>query len=335
MRNSWRFSKASLIRFHDAEQSRDFADFPAISRSLQVFFRSPSSKAAGDPAEQAHQTSPSMEPDMNIQMPPQPNMSAVKAKQHATWSSGDYASVGTTLQIVGETLAEAMDLRPDTCVLDVAAGNGNATLAAARRFCNVMSTDYVTPLLKAGAARAEAEQLTVAFREADAEDLPFDDASFDAVLSTFGVMFTANQDAAAAELARVCAPGGKIGMANWTPGGFIGAVFRVIGLHVPPPAGLRSPLDWGTDARLQELFGNKAARIEVNRRHFVFRMRSPHFWVERWRDVYGPMRKAFEAVGEGAPALEADLISVAREFSRDADAMIVPAEYAEIVIHRA
>ncbi|WP_299611940.1 class I SAM-dependent methyltransferase [uncultured Tateyamaria sp.] len=264
-----------------------------------------------------------------------PDLAAVKSKQHATWSSGDYAAVGTTLQIVGENLAEAMDLRPDARVLDVAAGNGNATLAAARRHCNVVSTDYVPSLLRAGTERAAAEQLTVAFREADAEDLPFEARSFDNILSTFGVMFTANQEAAASEMLRVCRSGGTIGLANWTPESFVGDVFRIIGQHVPPPAGVRSPLEWGTEARLNELFGDQAVRIEATKRHFTFRMRSPNYWVEHWRQVYGPVRKAFAAVGDRAPQLAADLIAVARDHSVDPHAMIVPAEYAEIIIHRA
>lgn len=264
-----------------------------------------------------------------------PDLNAVKSKQHATWSSGDYAAVGTTLQIVGETLAEAMDLRPDARVLDVAAGNGNATLAAARRHCDVVSTDYVASLLRAGAARAEAEQLTVEFREADAENLPFEAASFDHVTSTFGVMFTANQQAAAVEMLRVCRSGGTIGLANWTPESFIGEVFRTIGRHVPPVAGVRSPLEWGTETRLQELFGAQAAKIEITKRHFTFRERSPQHWVDRWREIYGPMHKAFAAVGERAPQLAADLIAVARNHSTDTQAMIIPAEYAEIIIRRA
>lgn len=273
---------------------------------------------------------------MNIASQPltSQDLAAVKSKQHATWSSGDYAAVGTTLQIVGESLAEALDLRPDARVLDVAAGNGNATLAAARRYCNVVSTDYVNTLLKAGMARAEAERLTVAFRQADAEDLPFEASSFDAVMSTFGVMFTANQEAAAAELLRVCRSGGKIGFANWTPDSFIGDVFRTIGRHVPPPAGVRSPLEWGTEERLRELFGDQAGMIEVTRKSFVFRLRSPAYWVEHWRNVYGPVHKAFQAMGEDAAELEADLIALAAEASRDDAAMIVPATYAEVVIHR-
>ena len=176
-----------------------------------------------------------------VPAPTLPDLSAVKTRQQGAWSSGDYATVGTTLQIVGETLCEALDLRAGQKVLDVAAGNGNVTLAAARRWCEVVSTDYVPALLERGRERAAAERLAIEFREADAEALPFADASFDAVVSTFGVMFTADQDKAAAELVRVCKPGGKIGLANWTPDGFIGQLFKTIGKYMPPPAGVKSP----------------------------------------------------------------------------------------------
>lgn len=270
-----------------------------------------------------------------VAAPASPDLLAVKVKQQATWSSGNYASVGSTLQIVGENLAEAMDLRPDMRVLDVAAGNGNATLAAARRGCNVVSTDYVPALLQNGKARAEAEGFDVRFREADAENLPFEDSAFDAVMSTFGVMFTANQEKAAQEMLRVTRRGARIGMANWTPQSFIGDVFRTIGTHVPPPTGVPSPLLWGTADHIRELFGPSASRIEFNKRHFMFRLRSPEYWVEHWREVYGPTHKAFQVVGpEGAEALAADLVSKARAHSLDQTAMIVPAEYAEIVIYR-
>src|SRR5512139_4028691 len=216
---------------------------------------------------------------MNIQTSAAPDLTAVKAKQQATWASGDYAIVGTTMQIVGEMLCEAVDLRSDQRVLDVAAGNGNATLAAARRFAHVMSTDYVGTLLERGRERAKADRLDVTFREADAENLPFPDASFDVVLSTFGVMFTANQERAAAELLRVCRPGGKIGLANWTPEGFIGQLFRTIGKHVPPPAGVKPPALWGTEQRLRELFGAGISELTIKRRIFVFRYRSAEHWL--------------------------------------------------------
>src|SRR3954466_4040552 len=187
---------------------------------------------------------------------PAVDLTAVKTRQQAAWSTGNYAVVGTTLQIVGENLCEALDLRSTARVLDVAAGNGNATLAAARRWCDVTSTDYVPSLLDSGRVRAQAEGHTIRFQEADAENLPFPDASFDAVVSTFGVMFTPDQEKAASELARVCKPGGKIGLANWTPEGFIGQMFKIIGKYVPPAAGLKPPSLWGTRPRLDELFGS-------------------------------------------------------------------------------
>ncbi|HWL67897.1 MAG TPA: class I SAM-dependent methyltransferase, partial [Geminicoccus sp.] len=192
-----------------------------------------------------------------------PDLAAIKTRQQTAWASGDYAVIGVTLQIVGEELCEAMDLRAGTRVLDVAAGNGNATLAAARRWCEVTSTDYVPALLDRAAERAEAERLPVTFKAADAEDLPFADGSFDAVLSTFGVMFTPDHARAAAELARVCRPGGRIGLANWTPDGFIGQLFKLIGRHVAPPPGLRPPSLWGTRTHLAELFGDRASAIDV------------------------------------------------------------------------
>src|SRR5438552_2019744 len=200
--------------------------------------------------------------------PTQPDLTAVKTRQQGAWSSGDYAVVGTTLQIVGETLCEALDLRAGQKILDVAAGNGNVTLAAARRWCEVVSTDYVPALLERGRERAAAERLAIESREADAEALPFADASFDAVVSTFGVMFTADQDKAAAELVRVCKPGGKIGLANWTPDGFIGQLFKTIGKYMPPPAGVKSPALWGTGARITQLFGAQASSIQLEQREF-------------------------------------------------------------------
>src|SRR5882724_3089488 len=217
---------------------------------------------------------------LNSATPPQPDLVTLKQRQQGAWSSGDYAVVGTTLQIVGEDLCEALDLRPGSKVLDVAAGNGNATLAAARRWCDVTSTDYVPELLERGRERAEAERLIVDFQEADAEALPFRDASFDVALSTFGVMFTADQDKAAAELLRVCKSGGKIGLANWTPGGFIGQLFKTLGKYLPPPVGVKSPALWGTRARLDEMFGAQAAKINADPRMFVFRYHSPQHWLD-------------------------------------------------------
>jgi ubiquinone/menaquinone biosynthesis C-methylase UbiE len=264
----------------------------------------------------------------------QPDLAAVKQRQQGAWSSGDYAVVGTTLQIVGEQLCEALDLRAGSKVLDVAAGNGNATLAAARRWCDVTSTDYVPELLKRGRERATAEHLTVEFREADAEALPFPDASYDVVLSTFGVMFTPNQDAAAAELARVCKSGGKIGLANWTPQGFIGLLFKTIGEHVPPAPGLKSPALWGTPARLGEMFAAQASEIAAEPRMFAFRYRSPEHWLDVFKSYYGPMLKAFAALDDtGQADLRRDLLALLGEFNRaDDGTVVVHSEYLEVVI---
>jgi SAM-dependent methyltransferase len=259
---------------------------------------------------------------------------ALKTKQQAAWSSGDYAIVGTTLQIVGEALCEALDVRSGQKVLDVAAGNGNATLAAARRWCEVVSTDYVASLLGRGQLRAEAEGLPIEFKVADAEALPFADAAFDTVLSTFGVMFTPNQDKAAAELLRVCRSGGKIGLANWTPEGFIGQLFKTLGKYLPPPPGTRSPALWGTPARLTEMFGTAAAAIEIERRHFAFRYRSGEHFLEIFRNYYGPVLKAFAALDPAKQqGLADDLLALINRANRATDGtMVVPSEYLEIVI---
>ena len=266
----------------------------------------------------------------------QPDLAAVKQRQHSAWSSGDYAIVGTTLQIVGEQLCEALDLRAGSKVLDVAAGNGNATLAAARRWCDVTSTDYVPALLKRGRERAAAEHLMVEFREADAEALPFADASYDVVLSTFGVMFTPDQDKAASELARVCKSGGKIGLDNWTPQGFIGQLFKTIGKHLAPPAGVKSPALWGTPARLEEMFGSQASEIAAEPRMFAFRYRSPEHWLDVFKSYYGPMLKAFVALEEtGQAALRRDLMALLGEFNRaDDGTVVVHSEYLEVVISK-
>jgi len=266
--------------------------------------------------------------------PAAPNYEAIKTKQRAAWSSGDYSVVGVTLQIVGENLCEALDLRSGQRVLDVAAGNGNVSLAAARRFCDVTSSDYVPALLERGKQRAEADGLAIAFREADAEALPFAEASFDIVTSSFGVMFTPNQEQAAAELLRVCRPGGKIGLANWTPESFIGQLFKTIGKHLPPPAGLKSPALWGTRDRLNDLFGPDAGSIEAAQRTYVWRYKSPRHWLDLWRAVYGPLQKAFGALDEAAQEhLTIDLLALIDRFNVAADAtMVVPAEYLEVIV---
>jgi ubiquinone/menaquinone biosynthesis C-methylase UbiE len=268
--------------------------------------------------------------------PATPDFKTIKTRQQGAWSSGDYAVVGTTLQIVGEELCEALDARSGQTVLDVAAGNGNASLAAARRWCDVTSTDYVGALLDRARERAQAERLMIKFREADAEALPFADASFDIVMSTFGVMFTPDQDHAASELVRVCKRGGKIGMANWTPEGFIGQLFKTIGKHVPPPAGVKSPALWGTRARLAEMFEPHATSIKSAQRDFVFRYRSPDHWLEIFRNYYGPLLKAFAALQpDGQAALESDIRALLKQFNRSGDhTLVLPSEYLEIVITR-
>jgi ubiquinone/menaquinone biosynthesis C-methylase UbiE len=269
-----------------------------------------------------------------IPQPDQPDLNALKTRQHAAWSSGDYAIVGTTLQIVGEQLCETLDIRAGQKVLDVAAGNGNATLAAARRWCDVVSTDYVASLLERGRSRAEADGLSVEFKEADAEALSFGNGVFDVVVSTFGVMFTPNQDSAAAELLRVCKSGGKIGMANWTPEGFIGQLFKTLGKYLPPPPGAKSPALWGTEARLAEMFGASASAIKSERRDFMFRYRSPEHFLDVFKSYYGPMLKAFAALDEtNQQALKKDLLALIASMNRAQDGtMVVPSEYLEIVI---
>jgi SAM-dependent methyltransferase len=262
------------------------------------------------------------------------DLTLLKAKQQAAWAAGDYAVIGTTLQIVGETLCEALDLRAGERVLDVAAGNGNATLAAARRWCDVVSTDYVPALLERARARAGAEGLAVQFEQADAEHLQYEDGAFDVVLSTFGVMFTPNQEQAAAEAARVCKRGGRIGLANWTPTSLVGEMFKLIGRYIPPAPGVKSPALWGTEERLRELFGGRIAALHAPRRHFVFRYRSPRHWLDTFRTYYGPMHKAFAALDAGKQeSLAEDLLGLAQRFNSATDgSMVAPSEYLEAVI---
>lgn len=268
--------------------------------------------------------------------PPAPDLGAIKVRQQGAWSSGDYAVVGSTLQIVGEELCEALDLRAGQRVLDIAAGNGNVSLAAARRWCEVTSTDYVPALLARGQARAAANGLAIAFQEADAEALPFADDAFDAVVSTFGVMFTPDQDRAASEMLRVCRPGGKLGLANWTPEGFIGQMFKTLGQYLPPPAGSRSPALWGTRERLAEMFASGAASIKAEPRHFMFRYRSPSHFLDVFATYYGPVLKALAALDNDRRAsLLADLEALIGRLNRaDDGTMVVPGEYLEVAIVR-
>jgi len=262
------------------------------------------------------------------------DFNAIKQRQQATWASGDFAVIGTTLQIVGEQLAESADVCAGDRVLDVAAGNGNATLAAARRFAKVTSTDYVQQLLDKGRQRAQAEGLDVVFQQADAEQLPFADGSFDVVLSTFGAMFTPQHQRAADEMLRMTRIGGRIGLANWTPEGFIGELFKVIGKHLPPAAGLKSPALWGTEPHLVELFGKRAADIRCVRRDFNFRYASEAHWLQVFRDYYGPTHKAFAALdAPGQARLAADIVALLERRKRSGlSSLVVPAEYLEVVV---
>ncbi len=263
-----------------------------------------------------------------------PDMAAIRQRQQATWASGDFAIIGVTLQIVGESLAEAADIRAREEVIDIAAGNGNATLAAARRFARVTSTDYVPALLQRGRERADAEGLQVSFRVADADALPFPDASFEVAVSTFGVMFAPDHPRAAQEMLRVVRDGGRIAMANWTPEGLVGQLFKLIGKHVPPPAGLKSPALWGTADYLQELFGVSSQQLRAQRKLFNFRYASAQHWIQVFRDYYGPVHKAFAALPpDGARALEQDLTSLLDSLNTAGpSSLVVPAEYLEVVI---
>jgi ubiquinone/menaquinone biosynthesis C-methylase UbiE len=263
-----------------------------------------------------------------------PDYAAIKLRQQAAWSSGDFAVIGVTIQAVGESLVEAVNLQAGERVLDVAAGNGNATLAAARHFADVTSTDYVPALLDKGRARAQAEGLSVQFQVADVEALPFDDRSFDVVLSTYGVMFAPNHQQSSREMLRVTRSGGRIGMANWTPEGFIGRLFKIIGAHVPPPAGVKSPALWGTEPYMVELFGTQASNIQCERRTFNFRYTSAAHWLQIFRDFYGPMNKAFASLqGAAHQALERDIIKLLQEMNTaGTKSLVVPGEYLEVVV---
>lgn len=266
-------------------------------------------------------------------MDTKPNLTAIKEKQQATWASGDYAKIGTLIQIVGETMCEAVDLRAGEKVLDVAAGNGNATLAAARRFADVTSTDYVDALLERGRARAQAEGYDITFQHADAEALPFAEESFDVVLSTFGVMFAPDQETSAKEMARVLRKGGRIGLASWTPGGFIGQLFKLIGTYAPPPPGVSSPALWGTQKRLEELF--PGMKVTTKSRDFTFRFHSPEHWVDVFREWYGPTHKLFAALDEERQrALRADILQLLNGLNRGGDTLVMDSEYLETVIYK-
>ena len=267
-----------------------------------------------------------------------PDLQAVTQIQQKVWSEGDFAKIGNRGQIVGERLCEAVEVIPGERVLDVACGSGNGALAAARRFCEAVGVDYVPELLANGRERAVAEGLEVEFVEGDAQALPFDDASFDVVLSSFGAMFAPDQRRTAAELLRVLNHGGRVGMANWTPEGLVGGgLFSVIAKHAPPPPGIEPASRWGTEERVRELFGDGISELRAERRTLNFRFRSPEHWLEYFRTYFGPMMMAFARVGEDeAAALEADLLEMMRAHNRAGDrALVAPAEYLELVATRA
>jgi ubiquinone/menaquinone biosynthesis C-methylase UbiE len=265
--------------------------------------------------------------------PQAPDLRAIKQRQQKAWSTGDYGKIGVTLVLMAEMLCEAVDLYPGAKVLDVACGNGNTALAAARRFGEVVGLDYVASLLEEGKERARAEGLRIDFREGDAEDLPFQDGSFDVVLSTLGAMFAPDQERVAGELLRVLKPGGKIGMANWSPDSFVGELFRTMGKHVPPPAGLKPPFLWASQERLGELFAGNLSELRAERRTFVYRFPSAEYYVEYMRDYYGPMSKAFEALDEeGQQGLHRDLVELVERYNRSGEeAAVWPADYLEVV----
>lgn len=262
------------------------------------------------------------------------DLAAVKTRQQAMWASGDFSVIGTTLQLAGESLCEAVDLEAGSRVLDVACGNGNAALAAARRFAKVTGLDYVPELLRRAAERARAERLEIEWVEGDAEKLPFSDGQFDVALSTYGIMFAPDQEQAAREILRVVRPGGKIGLANWTPEGFIGQLLKTVSKHVPPPAGVASPIYWGTEARLQELF-RSARSIRTTKKDFVFRYESAAHFIDIFRRFYGPTYKAFGALDPvGQSLLAKDITEMSARFNRRDGSFVVPGEYLEVVIER-
>ena len=260
----------------------------------------------------------------------------IKEKQQKTWASGNYAVIGNQLVIMGERLCEAVDVHSGDKVLDVATGSGNTAISAARRYCDVTGIDYVPELIVHAKERAGAERVEITFEVGDAENLPYPDASFDVVLSTVGVMFAPDQEKTAGELLRVCKPGGKIGLANWTPDGFIGNMFRTVGKHVPPPPGIKPPPLWGTEERLRELFGEGISSLHTTRRSYAFRALSAKHFIESFRTYYGPVHKAFESLdAAGQDAFARDLEELVHNWNISGDETVVaPSEYLEVVAVR-
>jgi SAM-dependent methyltransferase len=264
------------------------------------------------------------------------DLTAIKQRQQQMWAAGDFAMVATSTIMVGELLCESLDLRSGQNVLDVATGSGNTALAAARRWCSVTGIDFVPSLLERARERAACERLEISFQEGDTESIPFADASFDVVLSTFGAMFGPDQEKVASELLRACRRGGKIGMANWTPDSFVGETNRIAARYVPPPPDLKPPLLWGTEARLRELFGDGITSLQATRRSFVFRFRSEQHWLDFHRSYLGPVRQVFESLDSTQQEqLSRDAIEVVRRFNRSGDETVVaPSDYLEVVAIR-
>jgi SAM-dependent methyltransferase len=271
-------------------------------------------------------------------MAAEPALEEIKEKQQRTWSSGDYGKIAWITVPLAEALVDAVDLRPGSKVLDVATGTGHVALAAARRFCEVTGVDYVPALVEQARRRAEAEGLEVDFREGDAENLAFEDESFDYALSAIGVMFTADHERTARELTRVCRSGGTIGLVNWTPGGFVGQMLKTVGAHVPPPPGVQPPPRWGTDEYLRELLGDRVADVSFEARNLVLRFPSAEFFADFFVTHYGPTHKASEALGDGDArvAFRDDLVELVERYDRGRDgAVTFDAEYLIAVATRA
>ena len=268
--------------------------------------------------------------------PTTPDFGAIKQRQQQTWASGDFHAVAARIMLVAEHLCDTADLHAGWRVLDVATGSGNAAIAAARLGCTVVGVDYVPALLERGRERAAAEGLEVELLEGDAEELPFPNDSFDAVTSVFGSMFAPDHARAAAELLRVCRPGGTVALASWTPEGFIGELFRTQAAHVTPPAGVPSPMLWGNEAHLRELFGEGIAGLEVAERTFTWRFASAREFVSFFRAWYGPTLKAFAALDDaGRDSLESDLIALVERYDRlCGGAIAIPATYTEAVARK-
>jgi SAM-dependent methyltransferase len=266
------------------------------------------------------------------------DLNAVKRVQQKTWSEGDFAMVASLIMLVAEELAESLEIVPGERVLDVACGSGNGAIAAARRsWGEVVGCDYVPALLERGRERAAAERLDVDFVEGDAEDLPFEDGQFDVVMSIFGAMFAPDQQKTAAELLRVCKPGGRIGMANWVPDSGVGQMFMTIAKHAPPPPGIKPPLLWGVEESLRELFGDGISELQVERRTSRQTFRSIDHWMDFFRTYFGPTKVAFERVGpDGEAALEADLRRFLEEANTAGDrALVLEPEYLRVIATRA